>query len=92
MTNDADRSPFAALITTFELRRNATLGFAAAIVFAAIAYVYRVAGLAGPVPDTRGSPVLFLLLAFVLAITLGVFLTLILTIRTAFRIYRRDTP
>lgn len=92
MTNDADRSPFATLIATFGIRRNAKLGFSAAILTAAVAYLYRVVGLAGPVPDTRGSPVLFLLLAFVLAITLGVFLTLILTIRTALRNHQGGNP
>ena len=77
-----------ALARTLSLRRHAAVGFGSGLVVAALAYAFRVGELAGPVPDTRGSPALFLLLAFVLAVTVGLVVTAALTVRHALRLAR----
>ena len=76
------------LASALDVRRNAALGFGSGVVLAAMAYAFRVGELAGPSPDSRGSPALFLLLAFVLAVTVGLVLTAALTVRHAVRIAR----
>ena len=76
------------LIRVLRVRRHAAVGFGSGVVVALLAYAFRVGELAGPNPDTRASPALFLLLAFVLAVTVGLLVTAALTIRTAFRLGR----
>ena len=71
------------LVRVLHVRRNAAVGFGSGALVAAAAYAFRVGELAGPVPDTRGSPALFLLLAFVLAVTVGLVVTAALTVRRA---------
>ena len=74
------------LARVLSVRRNAAIGFGSGLVLGTLAYAYRVGQLAGPSPDTRGSPVLFLLLAFVLAVTVGLVVTAALTVRSAVRV------
>ena len=78
-----DRRSTAAIAAALELRRNAAIGFGVGVLVAATAYAFRVGELAGPTADTRGSPVLFLMLAFVLAITVGALVTAALSLRAA---------
>ena len=76
------------LASALDVRRNAAVGFGSGVVLATLAYAFRVGELAGPTADTRGSPALFLLLAFVLAVSVGLLVTAALTIRTAVRLAR----
>lgn len=76
------------LARVLSVRRNAAIGFGSGVVLAILAYAFRVGELAGPNPDTRGSPALFLLLAFVLAVTVGLVVTAALTLRSALRVAR----
>lgn len=70
--------------------RHAKVGFAVGVAVAALVYVYRVFELLGPVRDPRGSPWLFLLLAFVLAVGVGVLVTLMLVSRAAIEYAREN--
>lgn len=76
------------LASALDVRRNALVGFGSGVVLAILAYAFRVGELAGPNPDTRGSPALFLLLAFVLAVSVGLLVTAALTVRSAVRLAR----
>ena len=78
------------LVDVLDVRRNAAIGFGSGVVLAVVAYAFRVGELAGPSADTRGSPGLFLLLAFVLATSVGLLVTAALTVRTAVRLARRS--
>lgn len=81
------------LVALLEVRRNAAVGLAAGLVVAMVAYAFRVMELAGPAADTRGSPGLFVLLAVVLAVTVGLVVTAALTVRTALRVAQEsDEP
>ena len=71
-----------------DVRRNAVVGFGSGVVLALLAYAFRVGELAGPTADARGSPALFLLLAFVLAVSVGLLVTAALTVRSAVRLAR----
>jgi len=83
-----DPSGPAGFIEALGVARNAKIGFAVGIGIAAVVYVYRVAELGGPVPATRGSPLLFLMLAVVLAASAGALVTVALTVRSAIRLAR----
>ena len=83
-----DRSGPARLIEALSVVRNAKIGFGVGVSLAAVMYVYRVAELGGPVPATRGSPALFLMLAVVLAVSAGALVTVALTLRSAIRLAR----
>lgn len=88
-----DRARTAALLDVLDVRRHAAVGFGFGVVVAAAAYAFRVFQLAGPNPDTRGSPALFLMLAFVLAVTVGLVVTAALTVRSAVAVARAaDEP
>ena len=78
------------LARALDVRRNARLGFGSGVVLAIVAYAFRVGELAGPTADTRGSPALFLLLAFVLAVSVGMLVTAALTVRTALTLARQS--
>lgn len=78
------------MIDALDVVRHAKVGFAIGFVVAIAAYLYRVLGLLGPVQDTRGSPLLFLLLGFVLAVSLGLLITMVLVARTAVRLARES--
>ena len=81
--SDPGRPPTAALVDALDVARHAKVGFATGVLVAVTAYLYRVLGLLGPVRDPRVSPLLFLLLAFVLATSVGTLVTLLLVGRTA---------
>ena len=79
-----DRPPRARLVEALEVRRNAKRGFAAGFLLAVAVYVYFVA-----IPGTRvWPPLLYVALAFVVAITTGLLVTTILTGITARRLAR----
>ena len=80
------------LASALDVRRNARLGFGSGVVLAILAYAFRIGELAGPNPDTRGSPALFLLLAFVLAVSVGLLVTAALTVRSALALAREAEP
>lgn len=71
-----------------DVRRNAAIGLGSGAVIAMVAYAFRVGELVGPSPDARGSPALFLLLAFVLAVTVGLVVSAALTVRRAIQLAR----
>lgn len=81
----AGRSSLVTFAKALGLRRNATLGFGLALLIAAGAFIFRVERLIGPTYDVRGSPLLFLLLAFVLFVNLGLLLTFVLLAISAIR-------
>lgn len=78
-----ERPPMANLIDALEVRRNAKRGFAAGILFAAAIFTFFVV-----VPGTYRSPLLYVGLAFVVAVTTGLLATTILTALTARRLAR----
>jgi len=78
------------VVEALDVVRHAKVGFAVGFLVAIAAYLYRVLGLLGPVRDTRGSPLLFLLLAFVLAVSLGLLVTMLLVARSAIRLARES--
>ena len=95
----ADDSPGPArLIEALDVARNARIGFGVGLVLAALMYAYRVAELGGPVtvnssaaPNATAppeSPALFLMLAFVLAVSAGALVTALLTVGSAVRLAR----
>lgn len=88
MSGEPERPPTAALIDALSVVRNAKIGFAVGALVAVVAYAYRVFELGGPVQATRGSPLLFLMLAFVLAASAGALVTVALTLRSAIRLAR----
>ena len=91
MPDDApERPPTAAFIAALSVPRNAKIGVAVGVALAALAYVVRVFELLGPTADTRGSPLLFFVLAFTLAFATAALVTLILTLGSAYRLARKS--
>ncbi|WP_227352991.1 DUF7536 family protein [Haladaptatus salinisoli] len=82
-----ERPATAKLIEALNVRRNAAIGFAVSIALTVLVYVYRVV-IVGEVPGQAGTPVYYLALGFVLAISLGALLTAVLTFVSARRIAR----
>ncbi|WP_435155997.1 DUF7536 family protein [Haladaptatus sp. DFWS20] len=82
-----ERPATANLIEALNVRRNAMIGFAISFVFTVLVYVYRVV-LIGEVPGQAGTPVAFLALGFVLALTLGALFTTLLTLVSARQLAR----
>lgn len=82
-----ERPSTAALVEALSVRRHAVRGLAVGVLLAAVVYVYRVV-VVGDVPHTVDSPILFLGLAFVLAVTTALFVTLVLVTLTARRLVR----
>jgi hypothetical protein len=82
-----ERPATAKLIEALNVRRNAAVGFAVSIALTAIVYVYRVV-LIGEVAGQAGTPVYYLALGFVLAVSLGALLTAVLTFVSARRLAR----
>lgn len=92
MSEDApERSPRARLVEALSVARNLKIGLAVGVAFAALVYAVRVLELLGPTTDSRGGPVLFLALAFVLAVTLGALVATALTLVRAIRLAREET-
>jgi len=78
------------VIDALDVVRHAKVGFAVGFLVAIAAYLYRMLGLLGPVQDPRGSPLLFLLLAFVLAVSFGLLVTMVLVARSAIGLARES--
>lgn len=68
-----------------QLVRNLRIGLAVGIATALLAYVVRIGALLGPVRDTRGGPLLFAILAFVLAVSMTALVAGLLTVHSALR-------
>jgi hypothetical protein len=84
------RPPLVALLESLDIGQNATRGAIGGIVIAAGAYLFRFLEVWGPLADGRQYPVVgpegwFLLLAFVLAATSALLITVGLTVRAAVR-------
>lgn len=79
-----DRPGTAAFLAALRVRRNATLGFALGTLFAVAVFVFFVA-----LPGSRRSPLLYVALAFVLAVGVGLLLTTVFTLGSAYRLARR---
>lgn len=89
MSNDApERPPTAKFAAALSVPRNAKIGLAAGIATAILAYAYRVLELVGPAADTRGSPLLFAVLAVTLAFGSAALVTVALTLVSAYRLAR----
>lgn len=89
VSNDApERPPTAEFVAALSVPRNAKVGLAAGVAVAVLAYAYRVFELAGPAADTRGSPLLFAVLALTLAFGSAAFVTTVLTLGSAYRLAR----
>jgi len=76
-----DRPGTAAFLRALDVERNAAAGFALGTLFAAAVFVLFVV-----VPGTRRSPVLYVALAFVLAVGTGLLLTTLFTLWSAYRL------
>lgn len=85
------RPPGAELARALDVPRNARRGFGTGLALAAGLYLVRVLELFGPFAGSREYPLLgpegyFLLLAFVLATTVGLLVTALLTLVSAYRL------
>lgn len=88
MTTDPPRRPpVGRLLDVLAVRRNVAVGVAVGAVLAAGLYAFRFLELFGPPPD-RGSPLLFLGLAVVLAVSAAGLVATLLTVATAVRVAR----
>lgn len=87
-TDPPDGPELGRLIATLRVRRNVLVGLATGTALALALYAVRVHELLGPAPD-RGSAVLFLGLAVVLALSAGGLVATLLTVVTAVRVARR---
>ena len=86
MADTPDRPPTTEFLAALSVVRNAKIGLAVGVALAVLAYVYRVFALAGPTADTRGSPVLFALLAVTLALAAAAVVAVGLTLVSAYRL------
>ncbi|GAA0222471.1 hypothetical protein ACFFQF_08245 [Haladaptatus pallidirubidus] len=82
-----DRPGVANLIEALNVRRNAIIGFAMSALFTALVYAYRVVFI-GEMQGQAGTPLSFLALAVVLALTLGALFTAVLTLFSARKLAR----
>lgn len=83
--SDSPRSPTATFLAALEVRRNTKRGFAFGAVLAAVVLVVFVL-----VPGTTRSPLLYLLLAVVLATSAGALVAVLLTAVAAYRLTRTE--
>lgn len=84
MAQDSSGRPgTAALVAALDVPRNAAVGFAVGVALAAFFVYGAVTG-----PSGQYSPVAYLALGFVLAVAVGLFLTLVLTLVSAYRLSR----
>jgi hypothetical protein len=72
------------------LRRNGITGLIVGGVIASVAYILRVGEVVGPSLDYRGDPILFGLLATVLAFCVAVLVTIILCFLTLLKNVERE--
>lgn len=89
-TDAPERPPTAQFITALSVPRNAKIGLASGVALALLAYVYRVFEVLGPAADTRGSPLLFLVLAVTLAFATAALVATVLTLVSAYRLARES--
>ncbi|QHS17033.1 DUF7536 family protein [Halopenitus persicus] len=85
-----DGASLSAFFAALDVRRNAAIGGAVGLAVGIGAYLFRLLEPFGPFTGTREYPVIgpegwFLLLAFVLAVTCGMLVTIALTARSAVR-------
>lgn len=85
MGASGESSGRAALVRALHVRRNAAVGFATATALTAAVFLFFVV-----IPGTSDPPVLYVGLAFVLAMSLGGLLTAILTVVSAIRLAREE--
>ena len=90
MADTPDRPPTTEFLAALSVVRNAKIGLAVGVALAVLAYVYRVFALACPTADTRGSPVLFALLAVTLALAAAAVVAVGLTLVSAYRLAREE--
>lgn len=88
-----DRPPAVAFAQALGVKRNVTIGVAAGLTLALVAYLFRVLELAGPFGGTREFPVLgetgwFLMLAFVLASSTALLVATFLSVLSLVRLAR----
>jgi uncharacterized membrane protein YccC len=74
----------AAFVEALNVSRNAKAGFGIGVVVAIAVFVFFVG-----IPGSRYSPVLYVALAFVLAVGIGLLLTLVFTLGSAYRLARQ---
>ncbi|MFC4249173.1 hypothetical protein ACFOZ7_19945 [Natribaculum luteum] len=79
-----ERPPTARFLDALEVKRNAKIGLLSGVVVATALFVFFVA----LAPDTRGSPIYYVGLAFVVATTLAGAIAVVLTIRSAIALSR----
>lgn len=89
-TDPPDRPPAGGLVATLRVRRNVLAGLTAGVALGIAVYLVRVLELLGPAPD-RGSALLYLGLAIVLAVSASGLVATALTIATAVRVARRGS-
>lgn len=88
MASDAPgRPPVGRLLDALRVRRNVAVGVVAGAALAASLYAVRFLELLGPAPD-RGSPLFFLGLALVLAVSVAGLVAILLTLAMAVRVAR----
>ncbi|WP_254536742.1 DUF7536 family protein [Halomarina litorea] len=73
------------LLVDLGVERNARRGVVVGVVLAAFVYAVRFLELLGPAPQDAAGPVLFLALAFVLAVGTALLTTVALTLVSAYR-------
>ena len=85
MSEDRPNRPgTAAFLQALHVERNAKLGFGIGVLFAIGVFVFFVA-----IPGSQRSPLLYVGLAFVLAVGTGLLLTTAFTLGSAYRLARR---
>lgn len=95
MSDDtSDERPVVRLLSALDVPRNARAGVAVGVVLAVVVYAVRVFEVVGPFAGTQRYPVFgpegwFLLLAFVLASSTAMLVTVALTLVSAYRLARR---
>ncbi len=89
MSSDApERPPTAQFIAVLSVARNAKIGLVSGVALTILTYLYRVFEVLGPAADTRGSPLLFFVLAVTLALATAALVTVLLTLISAYRLAR----
>lgn len=80
---DLERPPTARFLAALEVKRNATIGLVSGVAFAVLLFVVFV--VPGP---TRAASIYYVGLAFVVAVTTGGSIAVLLTIRSAIKLSR----
>ncbi|MFC6731423.1 MULTISPECIES: hypothetical protein [unclassified Haladaptatus] len=85
MTDERSRSPRANMVDALNVPQNARRGFAFGVLATVAIFVFFVI-----LPGTFRSPFFYIALGFVLATSLGAFATVILVLRSAYRLSRES--